>query len=243
LGAIEAVISAYWVDADIQDYERFGYNVPLWMDPPPAEVDINKIDTASEYRPLHRIDVIAGKRGVIDIIEVKEYGNTTAIGQLMVYENLYWRSYSGFTAVQKIMVALKVPDPIKAVCNQLGITVWEADEDLLQAMSEFRSQSQAATRGSGAEVSDDSVAKDEQVVKTDVDWQASGFPEVREEPLVDQVTDGGDNVDLLPAEGVDGGQVVHVEGDLAEGAGAHITPPSSNDATNDASVEQAPDRP
>jgi len=242
LGAIEAVITAYWVDAHSQDYERFGYNVPLWMDPPPADIDINKIASGSEYQPLHRIDVIAGKRGVIDIIEVKEYGNTTAIGQLLVYENLYWMSYSGFTAVQKILVALEVSDAIKAVCGGLGITVWEADEDLKQAISEFRSQSKEARRGSGTEVGDDGVPEADQVSQADVNWKASGFPEVREEPLEDQVTDGVDNVDLVAAEGVDGGQTGHVEGDLAVEGGAHINPPSLDDDTRNTSVEQSPDR-
>lgn len=243
MGAIEAVITAYWVDAHLQDYERFGYNVPLWMDPPPADIDINKIASGSEYQPLHRIDVIAGKRGVVDVVEVKEYGNCTAIGQLLVYENLYWMSYSGFTAVNKILVALKVSDAIKAVCGGLGITVWEADEDLLQAMSEFRSQSQMAGDTSGAEVSDDVVSEADKVSQADVDWKASGFPEVREEPLKDQIADGVDNVDLIPAEGVDGGQPGHVEGDLAVERRDHIKSPSQEDATNRTSVEQGSDRP
>lgn len=242
MGAIEAVITAYWVDAHLQDYERFGYNVPLWVDPPPADIDINKIASGSEYQPLHRIDVIAGKRGVVDVIEVKEYGNCTAIGQLLVYENLYWLSYSGFTAVNKILVALKVPDPIKMICGGLGITVWEADEDLLQAMSEFRSQSQAVRRGSGTEVSDDGVSEADKVSQADVDWKRSGFPEVREEPLENQVTDGVDNIDLIAAEGVDGGQTGHVEGDLAVEGGAHINSPPLDDENKNSSVEQAPDR-
>ena len=123
MGQIEAIVWDAFVDQFGSRYERIGENVPVWMQQPenPGAV------TASKRRlvdpPCYRIDAIASNSKCVELIEVKEVGNMTAIGQLLVYRMLYNRCYWGYEELAMRLVCLRAPPPIIFACERLEIAV------------------------------------------------------------------------------------------------------------------------
>jgi len=125
MGQIEKIVWDEFVNQFGSRYERIGENVPVWMEHPekPAAV------VASERRlvspPSYRIDAIAGDSKCVELIEVKEIGNMTAIGQLLTYRMLYNRCYWGYERLSMRLVCLRAPPTISFACERLEIEVTE----------------------------------------------------------------------------------------------------------------------
>lgn len=125
MGMKEAQVWREWLLRESDQTDRVGVNVPVWWNIP------NEDDLAKEFlgpidsRGDYRIDGIYAKEEVITIVEVKETGNMTAIGQLMAYEVLFERSYDGYKGSRKLLLCKKCPEAIKGVCEMYGIEVLE----------------------------------------------------------------------------------------------------------------------
>jgi len=125
MGMIEKIVWDAFVKEFGSRYERIGENVPVWMEHPdnPGAVVASKRRLVSP--PSYRIDAIAGSTKCVEIIEVKEIGNLTAIGQLLTYRMLFNRCYWGYEALAMRLVCLRAPPPISFACERLEIEVTE----------------------------------------------------------------------------------------------------------------------
>jgi len=125
MGQIEKIVWDAFVSEFGSQYDRIGENVPVWLEHPdkPGAVVASKRRLVSP--PSYRIDAIAGDSKCVEIIEVKEIGNLTAIGQLLTYRMLFNRCYWGYEALAMRLVCLRAPPPISFACERLEIEVTE----------------------------------------------------------------------------------------------------------------------
>lgn len=129
---IEDVILKLWLEKNEGNYERLGFNVPLWLDPPSADRIDKRGRLPFENQPEHRIDVIASRGTDITLIEVKGSANVTAIGQLITYINLWGQTYYGWTSVSGMIVARYIPKQIRWVCGRLDIKCEQVDAEAVR---------------------------------------------------------------------------------------------------------------
>jgi len=125
MGQIEKIVWDAFVAEFGSRYERIGENVPVWMEHPEKPTAVTASKRCLVSPPSYRIDAIAGDSKCVELIEVKEIGNMTAIGQLLTYRMLYNRCYWGYERLAMRLVCLRAPPPIIFACERLEIEVTE----------------------------------------------------------------------------------------------------------------------
>jgi len=130
MGQIEKIVWTEFIRQFGSRYERIGENVPVWLEHPenPGAVVASKRRLVSP--PSYRIDAIAGNSKCVELIEVKEVGNLTAIGQLLTYRMLFNRCYWGYEGLSMRLVCLRAPPTISFACERLEISVTEIGTDV-----------------------------------------------------------------------------------------------------------------
>jgi len=125
MGQIEKIVWDEFTKQFGSRYDRIGENVPVWLEHPekPGAVVASKRRLVTP--PAYRIDAIAGDSKCVEIIEVKEIGNLTAIGQLLTYRMLFNRCYWGYERLSMRLVCLRAPPTIRFACERLEIEVTE----------------------------------------------------------------------------------------------------------------------
>ncbi len=130
MGMIEGLVWDEFLRKYSQQYERIGENVPVWFDPPEIRGVLKPSKRCLVDPPSYRIDAIAGNREHLELIEVKETGNMTAIGQLLTYRMMFMRTYWGYRELALRLVCRRAPAPIRFACEKLGIDLTELGESL-----------------------------------------------------------------------------------------------------------------
>jgi len=141
MGMIEGLVWDEFLAKYSQHYDRIGENVPVWMDPPEFRGVLKPSKRVLVDLPSYRVDAIAGNRNYLELIEVKETGNMTAIGQLLTYRMMFMRTYWGYRELAMRLVCLRAPPPILFVCGKLGIEVTELGESLADQVKLIRMSS------------------------------------------------------------------------------------------------------
>ena len=138
LGKIEEIV----IDAFLSDfgasYDRIGFNVPVWMDPPENRGVLSSRKRRLGVPEPYRIDVVGGFGSEVELIEVKETGNMTAIGQLLTYRILYLRNFCGFSKLHLRLVCVSCRRAIKFSCREQGINVTEVGDKVAHLVTEVR---------------------------------------------------------------------------------------------------------
>ena len=98
----------------------------------PPERPLRPFETPFEYKiwqTLHskRIDAICETPSYIWIIEVKDLVRSSAIGQLLVYRELYQEQYHPVKPIRLAIVAGEDDPQVRKVAMKLGIKVWVMD--------------------------------------------------------------------------------------------------------------------
>ena len=130
----ETHVAEWWLGLHAGEYERIGRNVPVGLSPDVAYKKGGRAGEALPSRGAYRIDILAGCGSEVTVIEVKEVGNMTSIGQLISYGLLFQRCYQGFTRLKLLLVAARIPDTIRYICDRLGIGWAEAPESVYQSI-------------------------------------------------------------------------------------------------------------
>lgn len=125
MGMIEGLVWDAFLRKFASEYDRIGENVPVWLDPPEIRGLLKHSKRCLVDPPSYRVDAIAGNRDYLELIEVKETGNMTAIGQLLTYRMMFMRTYWGYKSLAMRLVCRRAPPPIKFVCGKLGIEITE----------------------------------------------------------------------------------------------------------------------
>jgi len=125
MGVIESFVWDEFLRKYSQKYERIGENVPVWFDPPVIRDVLKPSKRCLVNPPTFRIDAIAGNRDYLELIEVKETGNMTAVGQLLTYRMMFMRTYWGYRELAMRLVCRRASPPIRFVCGKLGIEITE----------------------------------------------------------------------------------------------------------------------
>lgn len=140
LGKIEEIVLDTWWSKFGEHYDRIGFNVPILRDSPgSAAVEAGTTDKYQKNRNF-RIDAVAAFGKECELIEVKETGNMTAIGQLLTYQMLFMETYWGYTKLHLRLVCLKLPDPILRACKKYGINVDTVGEEAAHLVKQVRHQ-------------------------------------------------------------------------------------------------------
>ena len=121
MGMYEDVVLGVWLEENAAHYDNFGFNVPVWMDPPEKQPVIDApVPRLVRVEP-YRVDVVGRFGKECELIEVKEIGNMVAIGQLLTYSMLFQRSYFGYSRLHLRLVCVRAPEAIQASCKLHGI--------------------------------------------------------------------------------------------------------------------------
>jgi len=157
LGKIEEIVLETWWNKFRTHYDRIGFNVPILRD---------NTGRADQYLPAQdkfqknrnfRIDAVAGFMDECELIEVKETGNMTAIGQLLTYQMLFLETYWGYKKLHLRLVCLKLPDPVLRCCKKHGINVDTVDAEAAHLVKEVRRRPDKELADELVEVEDPAV--------------------------------------------------------------------------------------
>ena len=130
----ESIVADWWLGLHAGEFERVGRNVPVGISPDVAYEPQQREPGEKPLRGAYRCDIIAGSGVEVTVVEVKETGNLTAVGQLIGYGLLFQRCYTGFTKLKLLLVAARVPEPIRYICERLGIGWEEAPAGVYQSI-------------------------------------------------------------------------------------------------------------
>lgn len=140
LGKIEEIV----VDCFLRDngdfYDAYGFNVPVWVNPSENRAVLRRSKPRSCSPEPYRIDIVARFGTECELIEVKETGNMTAIGQLLTYRMLFQRNFWGYTKLHLRLVAVKCPEAIRISCLEQGINISEVGEQVADLVKQVRSK-------------------------------------------------------------------------------------------------------
>jgi len=126
MGMRETACWDWWWGENCTFYERVGPDAMVGELSDPA--------VGRSNRSNYRIDAVVGNGPDVTIIEVKDSANMTAIGQLVGYSTLFRRCYAGADRIRLLLLALRVPLPIRTICDDLGIGWAEAPDSVHQAI-------------------------------------------------------------------------------------------------------------
>jgi len=138
MGMIEKLVWEEFLSQNAGCYDRIGVNVPVWLDPPEKQSLLKPSKRVLVSPPSYRVDGIGGKNGCVELIEVKETGNMTAIGQLLTYRMLFMRTYWGYKQLAMRLVCLRAPPPVLFACEKLDILVTEVGESISKEVESVR---------------------------------------------------------------------------------------------------------
>lgn len=141
MGVIEGFVWDEFLRKYSSKYDRIGENVPVWFDPPQIRGVLKPSGRCLVDPPSFRVDAIAGNRDYLELIEVKEIGNMTAIGQLLTYRMMFMRTYWGYRELAMRLVCRRAPPPIQFVCGKLGIEITEIGASIDEKVRSLRMSS------------------------------------------------------------------------------------------------------
>lgn len=130
MGMIEGIVWDEFLRKYVEGCDRIGENVPVWLDPPEIRGVLRPSGRVFVDPPSYRVDGIIGYDGHVELIEVKETGNMTAIGQLLTYRMLFNRTYWGYKSLAMRLVCRRAPPPIRFACEKLGIDLTELGDSI-----------------------------------------------------------------------------------------------------------------
>ncbi|KKL67122.1 hypothetical protein LCGC14_2138120 [marine sediment metagenome] len=140
MGAVEKVVWEAWLKKFVDYYERFGLNVPISPDPAHEKLlRVGSNGTLKHPEP-YKIDAVGGSGEECEIIEVKDVGNMTAIGQLLTYVILFQDQYKGYAKMHLRLVCRRCPPAIEMSCRMYGINIDVMEEEVAEAVKPFRNQ-------------------------------------------------------------------------------------------------------
>jgi hypothetical protein len=72
-----------------------------------------------------RIDVVIWRAGVVGVVEVKPYGNHAALGQSVLYRNLFMRDYPEVSDVLGMIACHQVDPDVRGLGEEMGLEIVE----------------------------------------------------------------------------------------------------------------------
>ena len=143
MGMIEDVVLGPWLEEHGGAFDAFGFNVPVWMDPPEKQPIVAARGGRSVRSEPYRVDVVGRIGDECELIEVKETGNMTAIGQVLTYSMLFQRSYYGYKSLHLRMVCVRAPEAIRLSSRIHKITVDEAGAKASRLVRQVRKRNKS----------------------------------------------------------------------------------------------------
>jgi Tfp pilus assembly PilM family ATPase len=104
-------------------YDEVAYNVKVGEGSEiPEDTDVN---LAKGFKELtqHKIDVVGFKGNAIDIIELKSYAGTRAIGQVIGYRDLYAHSVDPVASPNLVIITDTLRPDTKIIAEKQGIKI------------------------------------------------------------------------------------------------------------------------
>lgn len=131
---VEAAIWREWLRTYQQDYDRFEYNVLVGQGAPlpanrgtgNAELDAN-LERAWRQSTQRKIDCVGYRAGDVTLFEVKASATMGALGQLMVYADLFPLARPSTAGVDLALVCTRLPPDLVGAYEGQGIQVYVLD--------------------------------------------------------------------------------------------------------------------
>lgn len=138
MGKIEKIVADTWLDKYGGSFGRVGFNVPVYLNLPPEGTSGDASKRTLDVPEPYRVDIVGQFGDEVELIEVKESGNMTAIGQLLTYRMLFLRSYCGIKVIHLRLVCSKAREAIQEACRELGINLDQMYDECDDLIKVFR---------------------------------------------------------------------------------------------------------
>lgn len=117
--------NAVWtraLDHYMKEIEELWYDIRVGQPVIPTEGSPEFLYRVAEGVTRKRIDVVARMHGILWIIEIKPYGNMTAIGQALTYVRLFRKEYPNEQHLQGLIVCDVMDEDLPPLLRDLGIS-------------------------------------------------------------------------------------------------------------------------
>ena len=120
--------------ADVKIWERFldkhpdgfievAYDVPVGNFRPSSEKLSEEYQRDREFLGRYMIDVVGFTKNSIAIIEIKPEAGATALGQALMYKDLYIRDYAPRKPVLGVIITDEILPDMKLMCDKHEIEI------------------------------------------------------------------------------------------------------------------------
>lgn len=111
-----------------REWRAYAYDVELHGGDTPILGTDPEIARAWARAIAKRADVIAERASGYTIIEIKVNGGYSAIGQALVYRQLFPKDYPSATLEGTMLVCEKIDPSIRAAASAAGLDVWTTND-------------------------------------------------------------------------------------------------------------------
>jgi len=101
--------------------ERVAFDVPVGKPRPPYVSNDPKSLAGWQYATSHRIDALIDLGGTYEIVEIKPESDISAVGQVLMYYDLYIDTYGNFPEVYPRLITIDAHPEIERLCQSYGI--------------------------------------------------------------------------------------------------------------------------
>lgn len=129
---VETAIWRVWLREHETEFDGFEYNVRVGegIRPPPIPAEANpeqwrRLEGNWKALTQKRIDVVAARAGERWLIEIEERLSTRALGQLMLYADLYPQETAWTGPITLAMVVVRVGQDMLGTVERQGILVYK----------------------------------------------------------------------------------------------------------------------
>ncbi len=113
-----------FLEGHSDNYTHFDYDVRVGEGRDPGPDYSDKIRQMGIDLSQRRIDVVGHRADHIDIIEISVYAGIKAIGQLMVYPQLYQDTFHPSLTLQPILICREISSDVAPYTVEFGIRTY-----------------------------------------------------------------------------------------------------------------------
>jgi hypothetical protein len=134
---LDALVWTAFLSSDHRPFLRVWYDVHVGAAIAVPEESSGSLKAIAEGVGCLRIDVVADAGAELWIIELKPLGNHAALGQVILYTDLFRSKYGSEIPLRPTIICDEVDPNIVATCKTLNVQIIETKTDLVSPFPEI----------------------------------------------------------------------------------------------------------
>ena len=121
LYALHKAIMDYFIMKNPNYAKRVAFDVPVGKPRPPFISNDPASLAGWQYATSHRIDALFDLGGSYEVVEIKPESELSAVGQILMYYDLFTSTYRDFSSVYARLITLNAHPEVERLCDNYGI--------------------------------------------------------------------------------------------------------------------------